>query len=80
MKFKDLKKEFELLVDNDQEVIELESLEALRDGLEEKKAKFTRKLKKGINLSKRDSVEAKLEVVQGMLKTIKATISEKGLD
>jgi ribosomal protein L18E len=80
MKFKNLKSEFELLVETSQEAVELASLETLKDEIEEKKAKFTRKLKKGISLSRRDSVEVKLEDLQHMLKTIKTVIAEKTPD
>ena len=80
MKFKRLKSEFQLLVNCKENEIELASLERLRDGLEEKKAKYTRKLKKGISMEKRDSVEVKLEELQGMLKEIKTLIAKSGTD
>jgi len=77
MKFKHLKSEFERLVNGDGEIIALSDLEGLRDKLEEKKAKFIRKLKKGISLSKRDVVEVKLEELQEMLKQLKAIIANR---
>ncbi|PWQ99403.1 hypothetical protein [Leucothrix pacifica] len=77
MKFKHLKSEFERLVNGDEEIITLSDLEGLRDKLEEKKAKFIRKLKKGISLSKRDVVEVKLEELQEMLKQLKAIIANR---
>lgn len=80
MKFKNLKNELELLLDDSKELGKLASLEALQDKLEEKKAKYTRKLKKGIGLSKRDSVEARLEDLQVMLKTVKSSIIDRDSD
>ena len=80
MKFKNLKSEFERLVDSNQGAVKLSSLEALKDELEQKKAKYTRKLKKGIGLSKRDSVEARLEDLHVMLKKAKAALSGKDSD
>ena len=77
MKFKHLKSEFELLVNGDQEAVDPAALESLKEGLEEKKAKYTRKLKKGISMAKRDSVEAKLEELQGILKALKSAIANQ---
>lgn len=74
MKLKRLKREFERLLNGSEEAAEPTSLEILKLGLEEKKAKYTRKLKKGISMEKRDSVEQKLEDVSAMLKEIKQSI------
>lgn len=71
MKFKNLKREFSLLVEGGQEVRGQERIDALLTELDDKKSKYTRKLKKGIHLSKRDSIEEKLEIVQSMLKVIR---------
>ena len=80
MKFKSLKSEFELLVNENVEAVELTSLERIKEGLEEKKAKYKRKLKKGISMEKRDSVEVKLVELQGMLKEIKTLIAKSSTD
>lgn len=76
MKFKNLKENFEILMSDDSE-LESESLEALKNGLLEKKAKYTHKLRKGPGPMKRDRLEEKLKDSQDMLKKVKAMLAEQ---
>ncbi|PID45533.1 MAG: hypothetical protein CSB47_08415 [Proteobacteria bacterium] len=72
MKFKKLKKEVALLADNDGTSVDPEVLVRLKGELSEKKAKFVRKLRKGIDLETREKVERRLEQVCEMIKVVKA--------
>jgi hypothetical protein len=74
MKFKHLREIFNAMMDRlneDGEQIEKSELRKLRIALVEKKAHYHRKLRKSINLARRDVIEAKLEVVRAQLKKIK---------
>lgn len=74
MKFKHLREMFNAMMDRlneDGEQIEKSELRKLRIALVEKKAHYHRKLRKSINLARRDVIEAKLEVVRAQLKKIK---------
>ncbi len=74
MKFKHLREMFNAMMDRlneDGEQIEKSELRKLRIALVEKKAHYHRKLRKSINLARRDVIEAKLEVIRAQLKKIK---------
>lgn len=75
MKFKELREKFNTMMDrlNDEEAeqVEKSELRKLRIGLVEKKAHYHRKLRKSINLDRRDVIEAKLDVLRAQLKKIK---------
>lgn len=74
MKFKHLREIYNAMMDRlneDGEQIEKSELRKLRIALVEKKAHYHRKLRKSINLARRDVIEAKLEVVRAQLKKIK---------
>lgn len=74
MKFKHLREIFNAMMDRlneDGEQIEKSELRKLRIALVEKKAHYHRKLRKSINLARRDVIEAKLEVIRAQLKKIK---------
>lgn len=74
MKFKHLREIFNAVMDRlneDGEQIEKSELRKLRIALVEKKAHYHRKLRKSINLARRDVIEAKLEVIRAQLKKIK---------
>ena len=75
MKFKELRQKFNTMMDrlNDEEAeqVEKSELRKLRIGLVEKKAHYHRKLRKSINLDRRDVIEAKLDVLRAQLKKIK---------
>jgi len=77
MKFKKIKERFEALVDNAEDTVNPEALKELRELLNEKKAQYTHKLRKGIDPAKRDAVEVKLEVIQAHLKKIKTLLAEE---
>ena len=75
MKFKQLREAFNTMMDrlNDDEgeQVEKSELRKLRIALVEKKAHYHRKLRKSINLARRDTIEAKLEVIRAQLKKVK---------
>lgn len=74
MKFKHLREMFNAMMDRlneDGEQIEKSELRKLRIALVEKKAHYHRKLRKSINLARRDVIEAKLEVIRAQLKKVK---------
>lgn len=75
MKFKQLREAFNTMMDrlndDDGEQVEKSELRKLRIALVEKKAHYHRKLRKSINLARRDTIEAKLEVIRAQLKKVK---------
>jgi hypothetical protein len=75
MKFKQLREAFNTMMDrlNDDEgeQVEKSELRKLRIALVEKKAHYHRKLRKSINLARRDGIEGKLEVIRAQLKKVK---------
>jgi len=75
MKFKQLREAFNTMMDrlNDDEgeQVEKSELRKLRIALVEKKAHYHRKLRKSINLARRDTIEGKLEVIRAQLKKVK---------
>lgn len=75
MKFKQLREAFNTMMDrlNDDEGerVEKSELRKLRIALVEKKAHYHRKLRKSINLARRDTIEGKLEVIRAQLKKVK---------
>lgn len=75
MKFKQLREAFNTMMDRlndeDGEQVEKSELRKLRIALVEKKAHYHRKLRKSINLARRDTIEAKLEVIRAQLKKVK---------
>ena len=76
MKFKQLREAFNTMMDrlnddDDGEQVEKSELRKLRIALVEKKAHYHRKLRKSINLARRDGIEGKLEVIRAQLKKVK---------
>ncbi|WP_022954275.1 hypothetical protein [Leucothrix mucor] len=75
MKFKQLREAFNTMMDRlndeDGERVEKSELRKLRIALVEKKAHYHRKLRKSINLARRDTIEGKLEVIRAQLKKVK---------